>query len=138
MESSNNIFKYLDSGEVIFPSDFLIISETDSRGNIIYANDNLCDIAGYSLDEIIGQPHNIVRHPDMPKAAFKMVWDSIQTKGFWNGYVKNLRKDGRFYWVYATVLRKTDSIGNVTYLSIRTKAKKDDVLQAEELYRKLV
>jgi PAS domain S-box-containing protein len=130
-------FNFLDTGEVIFPSDYLIISETDSRGNISYVNKNFCDIAGYTEEEVMGKPHNIVRHPDMPKAAFKIVWDSIEKKGFWNGYVKNLRKDGGFYWVYATILKKVNELGKISYLSIRTKPKRDDILSAEQLYQTL-
>jgi len=76
-------------------------------------------MAGYTIDELIGQPHNIIRHPDMPRIAFKGLWDDIQTKGFWTGIVKNLRKDRGFYWVHATALRRTHSDGSVTYLSVR-------------------
>jgi aerotaxis receptor len=138
MKQNSTILKVLNTGEIIYPSDFLIISETDSKGNIIYANKNFTEIAGYSLEEVLGKPHNLVRHPDMPKTAFKIVWDSIKEKGFWEGHVKNLTKSGNFYWVYATILKKIDKSGNTTYLSIRTKPKKDDVLAAEELYKKLV
>ena len=127
----------LSTGEIIYPSDFLIISETDHKGNIIYVNKNFVKIAGYSEAELLNEPHNIIRHPDMPKAAFKIVWTAIQTKGFWQGHVKNLAKTGNFYWVYATILKKINKLGQITYLSIRTKPKKDDVLEAELLYKKL-
>lgn len=130
-------FTYTNNGEVFFPKDFVIISETDEKGIITYANDNFCKISGFNYKELLGQPHNIVRHPDMPRAAFKLVWDSIQTKGFWKGYVKNLRKDGRFYWVYSTVLRKVDKNGTITYISIRTAPNKVDVESAEALYATL-
>ena len=107
------------------------------KGNIIYVNKNFVKIAGYSEAELLNEPHNIIRHPDMPKAAFKIVWTAIQTKGFWQGHVKNLAKTGNFYWVYATILKKINKLGQITYLSIRTKPKKDDVLEAELLYKKL-
>jgi aerotaxis receptor len=126
-----------DNGEVTFDSDFLIISETDEKGNIIYANNNFIEISGFKKEEIIGYPHNIVRHPDMPRVAFKMVWDDLKKKGFWEGFVKNLRKDGKFYWVYSTIMRKVDSSNRVTYMSIRTKPKKSDVEKAEKLYATL-
>jgi len=103
---------YLSSNEYI-------LSETDSKGNIIYANDVFCEMAGYDYSELIGQPHNIVRHSDMPRIAFKGLWDDIQSKGFWTGIVKNLRKDGGFYWVHATAMRRVHSDGSITYLSIR-------------------
>ena len=125
------------SGEVFYDSDFLIISETDERGSIIYANNNFVEISGFTRDELMGQPHNIVRHPDMPRAAFKMVWNDIKTKGFWSGYVKNLRKDGKYYWVYSTIMRKIDKGGKITYMSIRTKPNKDDIKSAEALYATL-
>jgi aerotaxis receptor len=131
-------FTYKNDGEVIYPADFIIISETDAKGNIRYMNKNFVDISGYTYEELIGQPHNIIRHQDMPRAAFKMVWDSIQTKGFWKGFVKNLRKDGKFYWVYATILKETKKDGTIKYLSIRTAPKRSEIEEAEKLYRTLV
>jgi aerotaxis receptor len=73
----------------------------------------------------------------MPRAAFKMVWDSIRQKGFWEGFVKNLRKDGKYYWVYSTILKKTSSTGEVTYISIRTAPSRADVKSSEALYATL-
>ena len=113
------IYKDENSQEWFFPSDSYILSETDSKGFILYANELFYDIAGYTAKELEGEPHNIVRHPDMPRAAFKGLWDDVQSKGFWSGVVKNLRKDGGFYWVHATVLRKVNSNAQTTYLSIR-------------------
>ena len=81
----------------------LIISSTDLKGIITYTNRKFCEIAGYSKDELIGQNHNIVRHPDMPKVAFKEVWDTIQDKKEWTGIIKNLRSDGKYYWVYSHI-----------------------------------
>ena len=115
----SGIYKDKNTQEWFFPQDSYILSETDAKGIIIYANDIFCEIAGYTMDELLGEAHNIVRHPDMPRIAFKGLWDDIQTKGFWKGTVKNLRKDGAYYWVDATVLRRIHSNGEVTYLSIR-------------------
>lgn len=81
----------------------LIVSSTDLKGIITYANRKFCEIAGYSKDELIGKNHNIVRHPDMPKAAFQEVWDTITNKKEWTGIVKNMRSDGRYYWVYSHI-----------------------------------
>ena len=75
--------------------DGLIVSSTDMKGIITYANRKFCEIAGYSKQELVGKNHNIVRHPDMPKAAFQEVWDTIEAGKDWTGIVKNLRKDGR-------------------------------------------
>src|SRR5574344_1826453 len=79
--------------ETFVPNDELIVSRTDLEGNITYANETFADISGYSIDELIGKPHNIVRHPDMPKSVFKELWEDLQIKGFWSGFVKNIRKD---------------------------------------------
>jgi PAS domain S-box-containing protein len=125
------------TNEWFFSDDIYIISETDEKGIILYANNVFAEMAGYTLDELIGLPHNIIRHPDMPRAAFKMVWDSIQTKGYWRGYVKNKRKDGGFYWVLAMILRKIDHNGYITYLSVRTNPNKAKVAEAAALYATL-
>ncbi|MCS7188845.1 MAG: PAS domain-containing protein [Bacteroidia bacterium] len=82
---------------------FALISETDTRGVITYANPKFCEVSGYSREELIGKPHNIVRHPDMPKAVFKELWDYLKAGKIWQGEIKNRRKDGTPYWVLATV-----------------------------------
>jgi aerotaxis receptor len=123
--------------EWTFEEGTYIISETDDKGIITFVNSIFCEIAGYKPDELLGKPHNIVRHSDMPRTAFQMLWDDIQSKGFWSGIVKNMRKDGGFYWVHATVLRKIDSAGNVSYLSVRVVPKRTDVEAAEKLYATL-
>jgi len=131
------IFKDDLSDEWFFSDDAYILSETDEKGIILYANDIFCEIAGYSHEELIGQPHNIVRHPDMPKLAFKGLWDDLQSKGFWTGIVKNMRKDRSFYWVYATAMRRIRSDGTTTYLSVRTKPNRTDVNACIALYADL-
>ena len=133
----NGIYKDTNSDEWYFPNASYILSETDENGIITYANDVFCEIAGYKIEELIGQPHNIVRHPEMPKIAFKGLWDDIQTKGFWTGIVKNLRKDRACYWVHATVLRRVDSKGNISYLSIRVVPSRQDVEACIPLYADL-
>ena len=80
-----------------------LVSTTDLNGTITYANAEFCEIAGYSLDELIGQHHNIVRHPDMPKAAFKDLWEKLKRGDSWRGMVKNRCKNGDYYWVDAYV-----------------------------------
>jgi aerotaxis receptor len=83
--------------------DGVIVSSTDLKGIITYANRKFCEISGYDKQELTGKNHNIVRHPDMPKAAFKDMWDTIQSGKDWTGIVKNLRKDGRYYWVHTHI-----------------------------------
>ena len=135
-EVSTEGLTFLEDGEVLY-DDLYLLSETDEKGIVTYASDSFLKIANMTEESLIGQPHNVVRHPEMPRAAFKSLWDDVQTKGFWTGYVKNARKGGGFYWVYATVLRSTDKNGNVKYVSIRVKPSREDIKKAEELYATL-
>ena len=132
------IYKDERSDEWYFPPNSYVLSETDHLGNILYANDLFCHLAGYEQGELLGEPHNILRHKDMPRIAFKGLWEDVKNKGFWVGIVKNLRKDGAYYWVKATVLRKVDVDGKVTYLSIRTVPTREEVNSASDLYYQLV
>lgn len=134
----STIYKDKNSDEWYFPSNSYILSETDENGIITYANNIFCEIAGYKIEELIGQPHNIVRHPDMPKIAFKGLWDDVRAKGFWTGIVKNLRKDKACYWVHATVLKRVDSKGNISYLSIRAVPSRANVKACTSLYAELI
>jgi PAS domain S-box-containing protein len=124
---------FLEDGEVLY-DDLYLISETDAKGIITYTSESFCRVAGYTEADLMGQPHNIVRHPEMPREAFRQLWENVQTKGFWTGFVKNSRKGGGFYWVFATVLRSIDKGGNMSYVSIRTKPTRDDIQKAETLY----
>ncbi|MCW8838834.1 MAG: ATP-binding protein [Thiovulaceae bacterium] len=90
--------KYLD-----IINQHVLISTTDLNGVITYANEAFCRTSGYSIDELIGEPHNIIRHPDMAKSFFKEMWDTIQTGKTWQGKIKNLKKDGTYYWVDAVI-----------------------------------
>ena len=97
-----------------------LVSETDLKGNITYANEIFCEISGYSLDELIGKPHSIVRHPDTPSAVFKQMWDTIQQGEIWQGKMKNKAKDGNAYYVKAMVVPMFDGDGNIVkYISSR-------------------
>ena len=135
-EISTEGLTFLDDGEVLY-SDLYLLSETDEKGIVEYASDSFLKIANMNADDLIGQPHNVVRHSEMPRAAFKSLWIDVQTKGFWTGYVKNARKGGGFYWVYATVLKSVDKNGNTKYVSIRVKPSREDIKNAEALYATL-
>ena len=135
-EVSTEGLTFLEDGEVLY-NDLYLLSETDDKGIVEYASDSFLKIAGLHADEMIGQPHNIVRHPEMPRAAFKGLWDDVQSKGFWTGFVKNARKGGGFYWVYATVLKSVDKNGNTKYVSIRVKPSREDIKASEALYATL-
>lgn len=99
--------------EVFFDPDEVIVSKTDLKGKITYANSTFCDICGYKLKELIGRPHNIIRHDDMPRAVFKLLWDNLATSGEVFAYVKNATKDGGFYWVFAHVTPTFSGSGDV-------------------------
>ncbi len=98
--------------EVIFDGRSLI-SETDLKGVITFVNRKFVEMTGYSKQEAIGQPHSILRHPDMPKAGFEGMWKLIQEGKVWDGYVKNLRKDGKYYWVDVHIVPKKDENGTI-------------------------
>ncbi|QLB18106.1 PAS domain-containing protein [Mannheimia granulomatis] len=110
------------SNDVILKAvqDTLVISTTDLQGVITYANDLFCKLTGFSREELIGQPHNIVRHPAVPKAVYKDMWDTIQAGKIWTGIVPNCGKGGVVYVVDTTVQPMFDAAGNITgYISVR-------------------
>lgn len=96
-----------------------LVSITDTRGVITYANDNFCERAGYAQGELIGKNHNIIRHPDVPKVAFKDLWEQLEVDNHWQDVVKNLCKDGRYYWVDAHVTPVYESGAVVAYQSVK-------------------
>lgn len=123
--------------ETAVPEDELIISRTDLKGVITYANEAFAEISGYEMDELIGQPHNIVRHPDMPSGMFKDLWETIQNKKQWSGVVKNLRKDKGFYWVKAIVSGVYKDGELVEYKSLRAPISYEEKLEAQKQYDKM-
>ncbi len=120
--------------EVLFPPNTYLVSRTDLKGTIIFANDAFVEISGFSRDELIGKNHNLVRHPDMPEAAFKDLWATIKSGLPWRGQVKNRCKNGDFYWVEAFVvpLKKNGQI--IGYQSVRTPAPSAKRSAAEAAY----
>ncbi len=124
----------IDIGE----NDFLV-SKTDLKGRITYCNRIFMKVAGYDESELLGKPHNIVRHPEMPRIIFKLLWGRIQNKEEIFAYVKNKTKNGGFYWVYANVTASTDSKGNIIgYYSVRRKVNEQALPAVEDLYAKLL
>ncbi len=123
--------------ESIVPDDELIISRTDLKGNITYANETFADISGYEMSELIGKPHNTVRHPDMPSSIFKTLWETLQNGKQWTGIVKNLRKDKGFYWVKAIVSGVYKNGELVEYKSLRTPITYEEKLEAQKNYDKM-
>jgi len=124
--------------EIMLKDDDFLVSETDKKGVIRFANEDFCRIAQYTNQELIGKPHNIVRHPDMPKAAFKDLWDTIKQGKIWTGFVKNKAKNGDYYWVFATVYPLMGCGGSEGgYMSCRRKASREEIAAAEKLYKTL-
>ena len=122
------------SKETVLDKNAFLVSETDLKGVIKFANEDFCKIAGYKKEELLGSPHNIVRHPDMPKAAFKDLWQTVQSGKIWKGIVKNKTKNGGFYWVNATAYPSKKANGELRYISIRIKPTDKEVADAVNLY----
>ena len=119
--------------------DDFIVSKTDLKGRITYANQIFMDMAEYTEEELLGQPHNIIRHPDMPKSVFKLLWDNIQQKEEVFAYVINRTKNGNDYWVFANVTASVDEKGNVIgYYSVRRKPNPEALKIIEGLYKQML
>ncbi|MFT3857617.1 MAG: methyl-accepting chemotaxis protein [Aquabacterium sp.] len=120
--------------EYVFDASQTLLSTTDTKGRIQYANQAFLDVAGFSRQELYGQPHNVVRHPDMPSAAFDDLWRTVQSGATWSGLVKNRRSDGDHYWVRANVTPIREHGQVVGYLSVRTRADEQEVRAIEPIY----
>lgn len=124
--------------KVMRENDF-IVSKTDMKGIITYGNRIFIEFSGYNEDELIGAQHNIIRHPDMPRAVFSLLWDTIAKGKEISAYVKNLAKDGSFYWVFANVTPDFDERGNINgYFSVRRKPKAEAVKTVSGLYQAML
>lgn len=115
-----------------------IISQTDLEGNITFANRKFCKVSGYTVNELVGKSHNIVRHPQMPRSVFERMWNTISTGHTWNGLVKNLRKDGRYYWVDTEILPIKNKENELTgYIASRKVASRKNIEENEIAYKKI-
>lgn len=133
METEKKGIEYALQDRLALLDRFALISQTDTRGVIQYANTKFCEVSGYSTEELVGQPHNIVRHPDMPKEVFKDLWSTLKAGKIWQGEIKNRCKDGSHYWVLATVGPIRDAQGEISgYISIRV-----DITQQKDLEKRL-
>jgi len=127
------------NNERTFSEDEIIVSKTDLSGHITYANRVFLDVALYRESEVLGAPHSMVRHPDMPRSVFKLLWDTIQEKHEIFAYVKNMAKNGDFYWVFAHVTPSFSATGEVSgFHSNRRLPRRDAVEKVDGLYRELL
>lgn len=116
-----------------------IVSKTDNKGKITYCNEIFMNIAGYAEEELIGINHNIIRHPEMPKIAFKLAWDLIQSGKEFFGFVKNMKKDGGYYWVFANITPDYDENKHIIgYTSVRRKPNDEAITTIIPIYKKLI
>jgi len=128
----------ITDNEYTFGDNEFLVSKTDRKGRITYCNEAFIKISGFTEDELLGQPHNLVRHPEMPKAAFAEMWNNIQAGCEWHGMVKNRSKDGGFYWVDATVTPSFDSANKIVgYMSVRRKPTREQIDQAQARYQQI-
>jgi len=123
--------------EYDFPADATLMSTTDVQGNILYANGVFNEVSGFSRQELVGQPHNVIRHPDMPREAFADMWATIKKGEPWAGLVKNRRKNGDHYWVRANAVPIVRNGQQTGFMSVRTKASKAEIADAEKLYARM-
>lgn len=123
---------------VMRENDF-IVSKTDPKGIITYGNPIFIEFSGYTEEELLGSQHNIIRHPDMPRSAFKLVWDTIQGGNEVFAYVKNMSKDGGFYWVFTHITPDFGPGGQIVgYTSVRRCPKRSAIEKIEPVYRQMV
>ena len=121
--------------EIIFSKKKFIVSKTDIEGNILFVNQNFCDITGYKYEELMGQPHSVLRHPDMPKAIFYMIWKSLLAGMEVSAIIKNVAKNGKYYWVIADFSMQRDNYGQLeTFTSFKRFAPEHVSDAIQELY----
>lgn len=125
--------------ELILPDDDFISSKTNTKGVLTYANSLFIEYSGYKESELLGQQHNIIRHPDMPRVIFKLLWDTLQSNREFNGYIKNLSKNGSYYWVFANIAPSYSSDNELLgYYSVRRKPKPEKLNYIQNIYADLL
>ena len=125
--------------EEYYFEDKVIISQTDLHGEITYVNKAFREVSGYTQGELIGKPHSIVRHPDMPQTIFSSMWKTLKNGETWNGVIKNLRSDGRFYWTEEEILPIRDNNEQITgYIAVQRSAPRKEIAENEAAYKKIL
>lgn len=122
-----------------FHEEEIIVSKTDLKGRITYVNDVFLRVSKYAAAGLLGEPHSIIRHPDMPRCVFKLLWETLQAKGEMFAYILNMASDGDHYWVFAHITPSFDADGNVTgYHSNRRKPEAPQIARIEPFYKSLL
>lgn len=135
----NDAPKTITQNEKVMGENDFIVSKTDTRGLITYCNRIFVEMSGYEKGELMGANHNLIRHPDMPRVAFKLAWQLIQDKKEFFGFVKNLKKDGGYYWVFAYITPDLDQNGNIIgYTSFRRKPSRKAIETIAPIYKLLL
>jgi len=125
--------------EIVFSKKKFIVSKTDTKGNILFINKNFSEISGYSEKELMGMPHNVSRHPDMPRAIFFLIWNSLKMGHEVSGVIKNLAKSGEYYWVIADFSIKRNHQGEIeSFTSFRRSAPNQVIEEIEILYETML
>ena len=125
--------------EIVLRDDDFIVSKTDPKGRITYANKIFVEFSGFTQSEIMDKQHNIVRHPEMPRSVFDLLWNTIKSGKEFNGYVKNMSKDGSYYWVFANVTPSYDNNNKlIGYYSVRRKPSKEALNIITPLYKEMI
>ena len=131
--------KIVTAEEKVMSENDFIVSKTDTKGFITYCNEIFVEMSGYTPEELMNANHNLIRHPDMPRVAFKLAWDLIKSGKEFFGFVKNLRKNGGYYWVFAYITADYNNNGNIIgYTSFRRKPPKSAIEQITPVYKLLV
>lgn len=127
------------SKELVMQETDIIVSKTDTKGRLTYGNEKFIEFSGFAEADLLGQQHNIVRHPDMPRGIFKFLWDNISQGKELFAYVKNMSKDGSFYWVMANVTPDYDASGKIVgYFSVRRAVSRSAIQTIDNLYRQML
>jgi len=125
--------------EIVFSKKKFIVSKTDTKGNIIFINKNFSEISGYTEKELMGMPHNVIRHPDMPRAIFFLIWNSLKAGREVSGVVKNLAKSGKYYWVIADFSIQRNNHKEIkSFTAFRRAAPNQVIEEIEELYETML
>ncbi len=125
--------------ELVMRDNDFIVSKTDTKGKITYANKIFTEFSGYTQYELLNTQHNVIRHPDMPRGVFKLLWLTLESGQEFNGFVKNMSKDGSFYWVFANVTPSYDEQGKlIGYYSVRRKPSQQAISIVEPIYKEML